>query len=267
MPPPPDDRFTARLIFLHGFTQTHHHWHPVASAILESGNGTRSAALVDLPGHGLSDGDRSAIDATATCLPDIAGAGTYIGYSMGGRIALLAAVSGHPAIERLVLVGATAGIDDDDERSRRARADGELADRVERDGVAAFVDQWLTAPMFAGLPTDQDARAHRLRNSAPGLGHSLRSCGTGNQPSLWHRLDQITIPVLVIAGELDHKFTEIGCRLLEHLEHGTLVSIDGAGHAAHTERPDLVTAAIMEWFGTTAGSGQPSASPIANSRP
>ncbi len=251
MPAPPDERHTARLVFLHGFTQTHHHWHPVASAIIESGLTTRSSAFVDLPGHGLSDADRSSIEDTAARVPNLAGVGTYVGYSMGGRVALLAAASGDASIERLVLVGATPGIEHDDERDRRVAADAERGDQVERNGVAAFVDRWLDAPMFAGLPFDADGREHRLRNSAAGLAHSLRTCGTGNQPSLWHRLDRIVIPVLVIAGALDPKFTEIGARMAERLAHGSFASIAGAGHAAHTERPELVTATIVGWLDAT----------------
>lgn len=256
MPASFDGRHTARLVFLHGFTQTHHHWHrvalSVADAVGHSAPRTRpTLAFVDLPGHGLSNEDRSTIEDAADRLPLLAGAGTYVGYSMGARFALVSAATGAAAIERLVLVGGTPGIDDAAERRDRAGADAERADSIERDGVATFLDGWLTAPMFAGLPPDADGLAHRLRNNAVGLAHSLRAFGTGNQPSFWHRLDQIEIPVLVIAGDVDVKFTEIGTRMAERLPRGSFASIAGSGHAAHIEQPELVTAVIGDWLVST----------------
>lgn len=256
MSPPIDERRTDRLVFLHGFTQTHHHWHRVALALADAVGRSEqhprpTLAFVDLPGHGLSDEDHSTIEDAAARLALLAGAGTYVGYSMGARFALLAAAAGAAAIERLVLLGGTPGIEDDAERRDRADADAERADSIERDGVAAFLDGWIAVPMFAGLPPDADGLDHRLRNSAVGLAHSLRTSGTGNQPSLWHRLDLIEIPVLVIAGELDPKFTEIGTRMAERLPRGSFASIAGGGHAAHTEQPELVTAVIGDWLVTT----------------
>jgi 2-succinyl-6-hydroxy-2,4-cyclohexadiene-1-carboxylate synthase len=248
MPARSDAGFANRLVFLHGFTQTHHHCHAVAHAVARSTGRSPTLAFVDLPGHGLAAHDRTPIADAGAALATLAGRGTFIGYSMGGRFALTAAVARPDLVERLVLIGATPGIADDAERAERRALDQERADRVERDGVAAFLDTWLAAPMFAGLPDDPDGLAHRRRNTAAGLASSLRTAGTGSQPSLWARLDEITAPVLVLAGERDSKFTEIGRRRTEALPNATFVSITGAGHAAHTERPDEVARTIATWL-------------------
>lgn len=238
-----------RLVFLHGFTQTHHHWHAAAHLLAGRVDPGSTLAFVDLPGHGLAshdpDGD---IDAVGPRLVAVAGPGTYIGYSMGGRIALATAATGAPAVERLVLIGATPGIEDDDERAARARLDDERARRVERVGVDTFVEEWLAMPMFAGLPPDRDGVEHRRRNTSAGLAHSLRAYGTGAQRPLWDRLAAIRIPVLVLAGERDGKFADVGARMAAALPHGAFDTVPGAGHAAHTEQPAATVALIARWL-------------------
>lgn len=240
-----------RFVFLHGFTQTHHHWHAAAHLLAQHLEGASTLAFVDLPGHGLASDDlEGRFDDLGERLVNVAGRGTYVGYSMGGRMALAAAATGAAAVERLVLVGATPGITDDLERSERARADEERARRLERTGVDAFLDEWLAMPMFAGLPVDDRDVAHRRRNTATGLAHSLRAYGTGVQPSLWDRLDGIQVPVLVLAGESDVKFAEIGSRLAAALPVATFATVPGAGHAAHVERPATTVDLIARWLST-----------------
>lgn len=238
-----------RFVFLHGFTQTHHHWHAAARLLADRDDRAATLAFVDLPGHGLAADDLSgAIDDVGHRLTRLAGPGTYVGYSMGGRIALTAAAIGAPEIERLVLIGATPGIVDPAERADRSRLDEERARHLERVGVDAFVDEWLAMPMFARLPADEDGLVHRRGNTVPGLAHSLRAYGTGNQTPAWDALAAVEIPVLVLAGELDTKFAAIGARMAELLPRGTFAAVPGAGHAAHTERPVTTIALITHWL-------------------
>ena len=67
--------------------------------------------------------------------------------------------------------------------------------------------------MFAGIAPE----AQRLRRSAPqhgpGLASSLRLAGTGTQLPLWDRLDWLRMPVLVLTGEHDDRFTATGRRM------------------------------------------------------
>jgi 2-succinyl-6-hydroxy-2,4-cyclohexadiene-1-carboxylate synthase len=236
-----------RFVFLHGFTQTHHHWHRCAQLIAARLPDRPTLALIDLPGHGLSVDDHSGFADAGAALVQLAGSGTYVGYSMGGRLALGAAVAGHAEIRRLVLIGASPGIADAHERDERRRADAALADRIEAIGVDAFLDEWLATPLFASLPPDRSGLEHRRRNTAGGLARSLRLLGTGEQESSWHRLGDVTIPVLVVAGALDQKFTDIGHRMGDELPDATFVSIPRAGHAAHAEQPEAVADAIAGW--------------------
>lgn len=238
-----------RLVFLHGFTQTHHHWHRTAHLVANRLPGDPTLAFLDLPGHGLAADDTSGtFDDAGRRIVDLAGAGTYIGYSMGGRLALAAAATGSSSVERLVLIGATPGVTDDAERADRARLDDERARRVEEIGVDAFLADWLAMPMFARLPDDPAGLARRRANTVGGLAHSLRAYGTGVQTPLWDRLSHIDLPVLVLAGELDAKFVEIGVRMAGLLPRATFAAIANAGHAAHVEHPEATAELIAEWL-------------------
>ena len=167
---------------------------------------------------------------------------------MGGRVALHAALSHPDAVERLVLIGATAGIADPDERARRRADDERLADHIEAVGVPTFIDEWLSNPLFAGLDETTAMRDDRLRNTTAGLAASLRATGTGTQTPLWDRLGEIERPVLVLVGEHDTKFTELGRGLVDALPRAELVVVPGAGHSVHLERPEATVAAIASWL-------------------
>jgi 2-succinyl-6-hydroxy-2,4-cyclohexadiene-1-carboxylate synthase len=168
---------------------------------------------------------------------------------MGGRLALHLALSRPDLVRRLVLIGATAGIADEAERTARRTADEALAEHLERIGVDAFLDEWLAQPLFAHLSVEAACLDERRRNSAGGLASSLRRAGTGTQRPLWGDLHRLTLPVLLLAGEHDPKFTEIARQMAEHIgRNATVAIIDGAGHSVHLEEPDRTTRCVRAWL-------------------
>ena len=166
-----------------------------------------------------------------------------MGYSMGGRAALSLAAAHPERIQSLVLVGASPGLSDPEERAARRQADEELAEGLLRDGLEAFVDRWMDHPLFAsqarlGEAALAHARAERLRGSAAGLAGSLRGMGTGSMPPLHDDLFRMSMPVLCVVGEEDAKFRALAERMVAALPHGELACIPSAGHAAHLEQPE-----------------------------
>jgi 2-succinyl-6-hydroxy-2,4-cyclohexadiene-1-carboxylate synthase len=239
---PPHPHF----VLAHGFTQTGRSWVEVERLLAERIPGCRTTS-VDLPGHGDASSDTGDLWHAADHLVARGGPGTYVGYSMGGRVALHAALAHPDEIDALVLIGTTAGIDDPAERVARRAADERLAARIEQIGVAAFVREWLRNPLFAGL-TDATAQTEdRCRNTPDGLASSLRGTGTGTQEPLWGRLDEITAPTLVLAGEHDDKFTRLGERLAASITDATFQTIPDAGHSVHLEQPAATIEAVSRW--------------------
>ena len=94
----------------------------------------------------------------------------------------------------------------------------------------------------------------RLQNNATGLAQSLRGVGTGVQPSLYAQLPALHIPVLIIAGELDTKFTMIAKRMAHALPQSQLHIIPAAGHTVHLEQPQLFTSLVRDYCLTLAHS-------------
>lgn len=238
-----------RLVLLHGFTQTGKSWSAIAADLAED----FEVLAPDAPGHGDSHEPAPDLWHAADSITARCGRATYVGYSMGGRIALHAALARPDLVERLVLIGATPGIRDTQERTARRQDDEALALSIERDGVDTFLTRWLSNPLFEHLPAEASQREDRLRNSAEGLAGSLRTCGTGSQDSLWNRLAELRMPVLLVAGALDTKFADLA-REVAPLVGGlaTTVLLDGAGHAAHLEKPQAFIAALRGWLQQTA---------------
>jgi 2-succinyl-6-hydroxy-2,4-cyclohexadiene-1-carboxylate synthase len=213
--------------------------------------------LVDMPGHGRSSDVSSTLVDGALQLAGVGGRASYLGYSMGARFCLHVALACPWAVERLVLVSGTAGIDDPAERLDRQRADATMASELDpgEDGpealpVEEFLRRWMSAPMFAGIGPEADGLDERRRNTGPGLASSLRRAGTGTQLPLWEKLGRLSMPVLVVTGQLDRKFTALGRRMTEAIgTNARHVVITGAGHAPHLQRPDAVAELVRGFIG------------------
>ena len=234
------------VVLLHGFTHTGASWDPVVAALAES----YRALAPDIRGHGAAS-RREPVTLEAV-LDDLAAQAperfTLVGYSMGGRIALHAALAPALAerVEQLVLIGASPGIADPAERAERRAADDRLAGEVERMTIEEFEQRWARTPVLAGQPPAVAAAVHadRLRNQPAGLAAALRGLGTGALPSLWDRLSEIRPSTTLIAGERDAKFTAIANDMAQALPTADVGVIPGAGHAVHLEASEAVAALI-----------------------
>jgi 2-succinyl-6-hydroxy-2,4-cyclohexadiene-1-carboxylate synthase len=246
------------LVLLHGFTGSAASWDSLLNDLARSD--LRIIAL-DLLGHGQSeapeDPQRYSIE---HCQADIIGLlemldikqgeAILLGYSMGGRIALYCAFSYY--FRALILESASPGLATFAERAQRRANDDALAERIEREGIEAFIDYWEQLPLFASqrnLPIAyrNAQRAQRLNNRAHGLANSLRGVGTAVQPSLYQRLPELTLPVLLITGELDSKFCTIGQRMAQQLPQAQLQIVSDAGHTVHLEQPERFAALVQKF--------------------
>jgi len=233
----------APLVLLHGFTGSAATWTRYRRDL----DGYRVIAI-DLPGHGASPPPAHAsfedvADAVASVL-DSRGVtnAAWLGYSMGGRVALQIAARHPERVGQLVVESASPGISDPAERARRAAADDALADRIVRDGLEAFVDRWAAQPLFATqkrLAADVLAREReaRLANTADGIAAGLRALSVGRQPPLWEQLRAAAMPALLLVGAEDEKYLAIGHRAVSTMPEARLEVVADAGHTVHLEQP------------------------------
>lgn len=221
-----------RVVLLHGFTQGPRSWDRVTLPVTD-------VAVLTLPGHGGAGASDLTFEEAAAALATEGGRGAWVGYSMGGRLALRVALDRPDLVERLVLLGASPGLADPAERAARRAVDEQLASGLERKGLEPFLEGWLRLPLFKRLPREAAGLEERRRNTVEGLASALRRLGAGAQEPLWDRLGELRIPVLLMTGELDSKFVSLAFSMAELMGDNVDVSIvPGAGHAAHLERPD-----------------------------
>ena len=248
------------VVVLHGFTGHAETWR----SFMDAARSDYTLIAVDLPGHGASDSPDDpklySMERHVQALMEILdGLGlqrvVWLGYSLGGRIALSVAIANPERTSALVLESASPGLARLDESRMRVREDEMLADWIEEVGVDRFVGYWESLPLWDSqscLPAEarENLRRQRLQNSSIGLANSLRGVGTGAQPALHDRLHRLSAPTLIVAGEDDTRFSAIAREMHKAMSHSQLEVLPGTGHAAHLEQPSQFNRAVMDFLAT-----------------
>ena len=244
------------ILLLHGFTCDCQDFNPIISLLSKS----YCCLGVDLPGHGETRviGDESYYNISNTAqalihlLDDLQiDKCLLLGYSMGGRLALYMTLHFPERFEKVVLESASPGLKTKKERSHRREADLQLAQKLENSNIKNFLLNWYDRPLFKSLknsPNFDKLIETRLANNPLELAKSLRNMGTGNQPSLWEKLAQNQIPILLLAGEYDDKFTTINTEIAKLCPAATLEIVPKAGHNIHFENIDKFVALVREFY-------------------
>lgn len=235
------------LVLLHGWGLHGGLFRPVIEALSRQ----FTLHLVDLPGHGRSamlEGDYTlgAIALTvAECVPPQA---NWLGWSLGGRVALQAAYDGHP-IARLILVGSNpcfvqqAGWP-------HAMPESELLQFAN----SLTNDYRQTLQRFLALQSRGSERGHEelrsLRGDLFDHGEPDRAALAGGleilrSVDLRPMLSSIEQPTLVLNGSRDTLAPLASAEYsAAQLPHGTLKVIEGAGHAPFISHPDTFIVAV-----------------------
>lgn len=250
------------VVLLHGFCGSADDWRDVTEALAASGYRTLA---VDLPGHGSTDAPsdpssyrpEAAARGVATVLQALGvGSAHWVGYSMGARVALRAALDTPSRVLSLTLESASTGIPDAVEREARRRKDEDLASDIENRGIAWFVPHWESQPIFASQTylshsRREAQRTRRLLQRPEGLARALRGLGQGAALDLSDRLGAIRQPALLVAGALDSAYVASANRISDLLQNATVRIVSGSGHNVHLERPEEFTRALLDHLTST----------------
>jgi 2-succinyl-6-hydroxy-2,4-cyclohexadiene-1-carboxylate synthase len=244
---------TDPLLLLHGFGGDEADWGAVRGHLEP-----RAACAEQLYGHsGREESEpgsfEAEVDRLATRLRRRGpGRAHVVGYSLGGRLALGLLVRHPDLFSRATLIGAQPGLGSELLRAERRRADAVWIELLESRGLDAFLDRWQAQPLFASQVRFPDAmRARRLRlrerHDSQGLAQAMRCLGLGAMPDLGSALERITIPVQLVTGDLDDKFTAIAAEMAQRLPRAECLTLAGCGHNPLLEQPAALAALIQRY--------------------
>jgi 2-succinyl-6-hydroxy-2,4-cyclohexadiene-1-carboxylate synthase len=225
------------VLFIPGFMQRGDAWRPVAELLPERYPST----MLDHGEHSF-EGRLREIEGS--------GASVLVGYSLGGRLALRAALRSPESYRALVLVGTTAGIEEGPLRVARAEADEKLASWMEAMPMEDIVGLWERQPLFADQPDAlvEAQRPGRLSQDPRSLALLLRTAGQGTLEPVWHELRSLELPLLAIAGARDDGYSRAAKRIASTAPNGRAAIVENAGHAPHLQRPDEVADLVTEFL-------------------
>lgn len=251
------------LVLLHGLFGEGADFLPLVAFLKEKLPALR-VLTPDLPGHGsarLEEGGSYSASRCAEYLVDrLAEEGitrcVLAGYSMGGRIALQAAVDFPALCAGLIGISTSAGIDSPEERKTRRLADKQLAEELcslrDRESVRQFFNRWWTSPPFCSSAWTASVFSpfleRRVENWNPEVSRVLRECGQGEQAPLWGRLRDLAMPALFLAGAEDEKYAKFALRMARECQLGTALILPKHGHAVPFESPEGTADGIASWM-------------------
>ncbi|HKW58891.1 MAG TPA: alpha/beta fold hydrolase [Candidatus Dormibacteraeota bacterium] len=239
------------LVLIHGLADDHRAWRRAVPDLMLR----HRVILYDLRGHGETalgrpDGTLRQLSQDLIALLDAIGIdrADVAGFSLGGTIAMRAAIDHPERVNRLVLVATSS-------RVGRSAADWYR----ERRKMVEHADEWLretldrdTADVYAQAPNElEEGLLIRRQSTADpnGYGNACAAMAGLNAAPLDPELGKIKAPTLVVASDLDQhcppKAAEI---IVARIPGSRLELFKGAGHAIPVERPNELAAAMNRFL-------------------
>ncbi|NNN19932.1 MAG: hypothetical protein HKL84_08795, partial [Acidimicrobiaceae bacterium] len=179
----------------------------------------------------------------------------WVGYSLGSRHLLTLCLK-HPTNKwRAILSGVNPGIEDETEKLQRYLADLEIAKQLsgltnDECGFYDFLSRWTSLAIFQPREAASEDLQTRISNRPECLAASLVNSSIGVQANLWPDIDRLQGNFTVISGGADAKYLQIAKRMESFMINHPGLSlnlkiIDGLGHAAIFDRPQILIDAVV----------------------
>jgi pimeloyl-ACP methyl ester carboxylesterase len=225
------------LLLSHGFSASAAMWSPNAPALAERRHvvawDMRGHARSDAPAdqalysHELSVGDMAAV-LDAASVPRAA----LCGMSLGGDLSLAFRLRHPEGVAALVLVDTGPGYRRD----------------TERDAWNAYCEQTAADLEARGLVALRDSPEVADHPDAGGLARAARGIMAQRDAAVIESLEAIDVPTLVVVGSDDEPFLRAADYLAARIPGARKLVVEGAGHAANVDAPELFNAAVNEFL-------------------
>ena len=232
------------LVFLHGFLGNSVDWQTTIKQLKESFH----CITIDLPGHGnslttklqLENGFEHCHRLIKACLHELnIQAFSFVGYSLGGRIALdYARSQNDPRLKQLILESSHVGLRNEADKMQRYLSDMTWAERFATQSIEESLYDWYDQPIFDDLnDTDKSFMIEkRSRNYGVYLANTLLATSLSHQHSAQYFLATTELPIYYCYGNEDTKFKALAASLPQR-KNINIHGFDGLGHNTHQQQP------------------------------
>jgi len=244
------------VVFLHGLLGNGTDWQSCLSQL-----SNYSTLILDLAGHGksvdiLCTGFAECCEQIETAILSQVGASTpiiLVGYSMGGRIAMVGCANGHFArlnVKGLVVEGGNFGLSNQADKSARLLNDRHWATRFEFEPIEQVLVDWYQQAVFSSLNHEQ--RQHlvekRSNNNGKSIARMLLATSLSRQSDIRSALNNANLPICYLCGEKDKKFHQLAKE--SGLDYRVIAQ---AGHNVHQEQPTAFVQELKSFIETRVG--------------
>lgn len=242
-----------KIVCLHGSGSRADRWRPVLPVLGDAG--FRVFAF-DYPGHGFASkpdpctyayGSPAFADAAIAFVEQIGGPVTWIGTSIGGHVAALAAIKRPDLVSSVVMVGAVGLV------PLEPLAGSAVLDNRSLDGTRQKLEFLLSN---RGLITDAWVREETLINQSPGGDAAQAGLRRYDAQSdlVGEEYKALGIPTLLCWG-VEDRWVPLhhGLAMSELLPDAPLLLLSPGGHSPYYELPEEFSAAVAQ-FATDPGS-------------
>jgi len=228
------------VIFIHGFPLNKSMWDMQIEALKDE----YRVIAYDIRGHGDSESgyDHFSID---LFVKDLLGLmlslniekAVLCGLSMGGYIALNAAINFPEQFDALILSDTSCTADSPKSRNKRI----EVIESIKLNGIETFADDSINNMFSSGSIAAKGTEIASVREmivntSSPSIYNSMHALATRKETC--SRLAEIKMPVLIMAGDEDKIAPPITAMVMHQNIRGSVFSIiEKAGHLSNMENP------------------------------
>jgi pimeloyl-ACP methyl ester carboxylesterase len=236
------------IVFIHGAAFDHSVWQWQSRYFAHHGH---SVLAVDLPGHGRSPGAlRDSIVGYAEWIAGMLDAvglpkAALVGHSMGSLIALETALRHGPRVTKLALVGTAAPMPVSDAFIAAAREEPPVGQEMEAVWGHSRLAQLASSPV-PGAALLSASRRLNARSKPEALHAALNACNGYRADA--DELQQLSMPVLVVAGKRDQMTQfKAGRALADSIPGARFAALD-AGHSMMSEAPRELQRVLREFL-------------------
>lgn len=248
---PPD---APAVVLLHAIATSSELWQPQLPVWASAFRVVR----IDLPGHGASESPPGALslkdyaDLVKDSLDELGIArAALVGLSLGGMIAQAFALTHPQRLNALVLAHTSART----EPAVREMWNRRL-EQFEQYGLeaqaAATLERWFTRAFAQASPMTLEWLARQIRGTSP-AGYAA-AVGAIQALDYEHRLGEIAVPTLVVAGEDDSAVPpSVAAAIAERVPDARMLVLKDAAHLGNVQQPVVFTEQVGEFLRASLG--------------